>query len=59
MPDKAENQKTRGRMTQAKGKARELGAKITGDRKAEARGKAEQMKGKGQAAMGKARDKMR
>ncbi|MBF6600004.1 MAG: CsbD family protein [Dehalococcoidia bacterium] len=46
-------------MTQAKGKARELGAKITGDRKAEARGKAEQMKGKGQAAMGKARDKMR
>ncbi len=55
----ADEQKARGRMSEAKGKAREMAGKITGDRKTEAHGKAEQAKGKGQTTLGKAKDKMR
>jgi uncharacterized protein YjbJ (UPF0337 family) len=48
-----------GSAEQAKGKAKELAGKITGDSKTEAEGKTDQVKGKIQNAVGGIKDKLR
>ena len=56
MPDK---ETAKGRMTEARGKAREMGGKVTGNDRLRAKGRAEQARGKGQSMIGRAREKLR
>ncbi|QET04222.1 MULTISPECIES: CsbD family protein [Cupriavidus] len=46
----------KGRMTEAKGKAKELAGKLTGKTSTEIKGKAEQVAGKTQASYGDAKE---
>jgi uncharacterized protein YjbJ (UPF0337 family) len=49
----------KGSAEQAKGKLKEWGGKVTGDKKAEAEGKADQLKGKVQNTVGGLKDSVR
>lgn len=49
----------KGRMTEAKGKAKELAGKLTGKTSTEIKGKAEQVAGKTQAGYGDAKEDMK
>ncbi|MFC8124179.1 CsbD family protein [Streptomyces sp. NPDC057302] len=47
----------KGGMDKIKGKAKEMGGKVTGDREKQAEGKMDQAKGEAKKAMGDARDR--